>query len=146
MRSKSVMKVSGWDRNLWEKGTDMLARGCDGLIEEDVADMASKLVEKFLVKLLEGWIGRRREWDEGDIRRNSTLLGGNGTKMGQEVRLVVVVVMLFTSLAGAVGRIATGCRRCVVVVVVVVVAIRVGMRRSLERAVYESNNFVENNI
>jgi hypothetical protein len=123
----------------------MLARGCDGLIEEDVADMASKLVEKFLVKLLEGWIGGRRKWDEGDIRRNSTLLGGNRTKMGQEVRLVVVVVMvLFTSLAGAVGGIAAGCRRCAVVVVVV--AIRVGMRRGLESAVHESNNFVENNI
>ena len=32
----------------------MLARGCDGLIEEGIANMASKLVEKFLVKHLEG--------------------------------------------------------------------------------------------
>ena len=115
----------------------MLARGCDRLIEEDVADVASKLVEKFLVKLLEGRIGRR-EWDEGDIRRNGTLLGGHRTEMGQEVRLVVVVVvfvvMLFTALARAVGRIAAGCRRRVIVV-------RVG-----KRAVYESNNFVENDI
>jgi len=146
LHSKSVMKVSGWDRNFWEKGTDMLARSCDGMIEEDVADMASKLVEKFLVKLLEGWIGRGRERDEGDIRRNSTLLGGNRTKVGQEVGLVVVVivvvVVLFTSLAGAVRRIAAGCRRCIVVVIV----IRIGMRRCLKRAVYESNNFVENNI
>jgi hypothetical protein len=33
---------------------DMLERGCDRLIEEGVADIASKLIEKFLVKLLEG--------------------------------------------------------------------------------------------
>lgn len=112
MHSKSVMKVSGWDRN-WEKGTDVLTRGCDGLIEEDVANMASKLVEKFLVKLLEGWIGRwwMVKWYEGDIRRNSTLLGGNGTEMGQEIRLVVVVVVLFMALARAVRRVAAGCRR-----------------------------------
>lgn len=37
----------------------VLAGGGDGLIEEDVANVASKLVEKFLVKLLEGRIGRR---------------------------------------------------------------------------------------
>jgi hypothetical protein len=117
------MKVSGWDRE--EKGTDMLARGCDGLIEEDVADVASKLVEKFLVKLLEGWIGRR---DERDVRRNGTLLGGNRTEMGQEVRLVVV---LFTALAGAVGRVAAGYRRCVI---------------RVESAVYENKYFIENNI
>jgi hypothetical protein len=36
------------------KGTDVLARGCDRLMEEEVADMASKLLEKFLVKLAEG--------------------------------------------------------------------------------------------
>ena len=53
------MKVSGWDRELEKEGTNMLARGCDRLKEEDVADVASKLVEKFLVKLLEDWIGRR---------------------------------------------------------------------------------------
>jgi len=107
------MKVRGWDRALEQGGTNMLARGCDGLIEEDVADMASKLVEKFLVKLLEEWIGRRSG-------------GGNRTEMRQEVRLVDVA--LFTALARTVGR--------VVVVIHVVV----------EGAVYEDDDFIENDI
>lgn len=73
-------------------------------------------------------------WDEGDIRRNRAFLGGNGPEMGQEVRLFVVVDgALFTTLARTMGGFAGGCRSRVRVV-------------GLKSAVYENNNFVENDI
>lgn len=48
----------GWIGDGEKKGTCMLTRGGDWLIEEDIADVAGELFEKFLVKVGEdGGVG-----------------------------------------------------------------------------------------